>query len=556
MLTVKRIHFRRKVLFVIIFFIALLNSLSAEVYPRPVVTICPFLASSMLLYPSPSEDFLEMGNGLMLGCGMANIFIHHLYAQLSADFEISNPRIEDINYHNFYNFVLSLGYQFPLLDSLLLVPAIGTGVVFQHTTLGIYYSPVINIGASLDINLIKNHHLFFSFDTSFLIFGLHEPLFRFQLGFMNHYQVIPEIPEKTIAAIRINPPLFSPDGDGYNDLAEIAFDVTSFCKIKHWYLSILDPHENIFISFTGKGSVPEKVMWDGHSVHGKLVEPETNYNVMLQLYDELNRETITRSVIITDTLSVREIPKESKVSIRITPRLFSPDNDNNNDLAEIWPDVTAYCRIDRWTLTILDPEYHDFYFLSGEGEVPKKITWDGHSTDGDLVESAMEYYVNLSVYDEYNRKAEANQVIYTDILVMKKDDRINTRIQSITFAPYSASLFINDSVEKTTKNIEILNRLVELFTQYKDYTIRIEGHANHLDWEDPEKKRIEQETILLPLSLKRAQVVKDSLVILGIEEDRISVFGYGGDVPLVPFDDIDNRWKNRRVEFVLIRNSL
>ena len=42
-----------------------------------------------------------------------------------------------------------------------------------------------------------------------------------------------------------------------------------------------------------------------------------------------------------------------------------------------------------------------------------------------------------------------------------------------------------------------------------------------------------------------------ALVQRGLESWRISTVGLGGSIPVVPFGDLENRWKNRRVEFVL-----
>jgi outer membrane protein OmpA-like peptidoglycan-associated protein len=47
--------------------------------------------------------------------------------------------------------------------------------------------------------------------------------------------------------------------------------------------------------------------------------------------------------------------------------------------------------------------------------------------------------------------------------------------------------------------------------------------------------------------------VKAALVERGMSDDRISTLGRGGRDPVVPHTDLENRWKNRRVEFILIR---
>jgi outer membrane protein OmpA-like peptidoglycan-associated protein len=68
---------------------------------------------------------------------------------------------------------------------------------------------------------------------------------------------------------------------------------------------------------------------------------------------------------------------------------------------------------------------------------------------------------------------------------------------------------------------------------------------------DPEEARREQIEELLPLSTRRAERVMEALIDRGIERNRLNAEGVGGSQPLVAFDDAENRWKNRRVEFIL-----
>jgi outer membrane protein OmpA-like peptidoglycan-associated protein len=74
-----------------------------------------------------------------------------------------------------------------------------------------------------------------------------------------------------------------------------------------------------------------------------------------------------------------------------------------------------------------------------------------------------------------------------------------------------------------------------------------------VNFDNPAKAKIEQEQELLPLSKLRAEAIRAALVAGGIETGRISTTGVGAAEPIVPFKDLDNRWKNRRVEFILVK---
>jgi outer membrane protein OmpA-like peptidoglycan-associated protein len=60
---------------------------------------------------------------------------------------------------------------------------------------------------------------------------------------------------------------------------------------------------------------------------------------------------------------------------------------------------------------------------------------------------------------------------------------------------------------------------------------------------------------VLPLSQARAEATKTALIDQEIATARISTIEIGAAEPLVPFSDVDNRWKNRRMEFVFVRNE-
>jgi outer membrane protein OmpA-like peptidoglycan-associated protein len=45
----------------------------------------------------------------------------------------------------------------------------------------------------------------------------------------------------------------------------------------------------------------------------------------------------------------------------------------------------------------------------------------------------------------------------------------------------------------------------------------------------------------------------NTLIEFGVARNRLSFVGMGGTKPVVRYDDRDNWWKNRRVEFVLIK---
>jgi outer membrane protein OmpA-like peptidoglycan-associated protein len=207
-----------------------------------------------------------------------------------------------------------------------------------------------------------------------------------------------------------------------------------------------------------------------------------------------------------------------------------------------------------WELTIADPTGRTFVEYGGEGAPEPLIQWDGRDDSGELVQSAQEYLATFAVWDVDGNRSEEQHPISVDILVIRDGDRLRINIPSITFAPFTADLFAVELAE-LEQNLETLRRLAAILERFPDYEILIEGHAAHVYTAEGPAKEREQREVLLPLSRSRAEEVRQALIILGIERDRMRSEGIGGARPVVPHEDQANRWKNRRVEFILERGS-
>ncbi len=240
-------------------------------------------------------------------------------------------------------------------------------------------------------------------------------------------------------------------------------------------------------------------------------------------------------------------------ALQVQPRRFSPDDDGENDVLEVRIDTRAERSVASWALHIYDPRLHLFYSENGTGAPPEAITWNGRAKTGELVSSASTYTLEFTVTDRVGRTEVLRDEILVDILVSRENGRLKIRVPSITFPPDSANFALLTDEDAIETNRKVLQELAEIFSIFPEYSILIEGHANMQYYNDPARGRAEQEEVLIPLSRGRAEAVKDQLVQLGIDGTRITTVGIGAESPLVPFSDEQNRWKNRRVEFILVR---
>ncbi len=237
------------------------------------------------------------------------------------------------------------------------------------------------------------------------------------------------------------------------------------------------------------------------------------------------------------------------VKIEIQPQPFSPDNDNVNDEVTIGIAVEDSSRISEWKLNVLDRRNKPFIAFFGRGRPSEQIIWDGRSERGELVESAEDYPYTFTVSDILGNIAIEQGSIAVDVLVVREGSRLKIRINNLAFQPNSSSFTLTG--DEGEKNNQVLNRLAEIMKKYGSYKVIVEGHAVSLQWANPAAAKKEQESLLIPLSRSRADAIVTELTKRGISASRLMASGVGGDKPLVPHGNEEERWRNRRVEFYL-----
>ncbi|MGA2977435.1 MAG: FlgD immunoglobulin-like domain containing protein [Spirochaetia bacterium] len=339
---------------------------------------------------------------------------------------------------------------------------------------------------------------------------------------------------------------FSPNGDGFRDTISFNIIVSLKDGVKAWKLAMVEAAAGEQQATSGVSPVPATLTWDGKDKTGIKGAPDGLYTAVLTV------EYFKGNVAMAKSAPFRLAVTPPKVDVSLQGLPFSPDNDGVNDELTISLKVDDPVPIDSWQITILDPEQHPFTSFAGKGAPSDKIIWNGTSDTGELVQSAEDYPLTFTIKDELGNATTVQQTIPVDILVIKDGDKLKVRIASITFQANTAD-YVNVDTDKALKNVATIKRLAEIFKKYSKYKIQIEGYANLVNWDNPAKAKIEQEQELIPLSKQRADAIRNALISQGIDAGRITTVGMGANSPIVDFSDLDNRWKNRRVEFVLVR---
>lgn len=344
--------------------------------------------------------------------------------------------------------------------------------------------------------------------------------------------------------LTVNARGFSPNEDGAHESLTFKPIVKVQDLIERWDFSVLDNDGKPIKTVSDtSGSAPSDIIWDGKADNEAVIEG-----------------VFTSQLVVVYKNGNRPLAKSSSFAVDITPPVvrtdlsplpFSPDNDGIDDELKISIRVSELTEVKKWKLSIFDPEGNYFHGYSGTGEPGNTIIWDGRSKNGELVEAAVDYDYRMTIEDAYGNVAVYEEEIPVDVLVIKDGDKYKIRISSIIFAPNSPQF--SSKEQELDTNVRILDRIAQILKKYRQYKIRIEGHAVITRWADPEAAKKEQTEELIPLSKHRAETVKKALIERGLDPARFETVGIGGSDPFVPHSDLENRWKNRRVEFILVR---
>lgn len=341
---------------------------------------------------------------------------------------------------------------------------------------------------------------------------------------------------------------FSPNDDGIMDNIILNINAGQLEEIESWKLTLVHREGTVRKTFSGEEDypLPARISWNGRGEDSKTIEGTYQARLSVE-YEKGNLSEAQSTIFLLDITP-------PQISLKITPLPFSPDGDGVEDVLSIRVEAKDASPIEDWVVKIVDPMEHEFTSFSGRS-MPVNLTWNGRSREGELVQSAEDYLVFVTVRDNLWNAATVQEMIPVDVLVMRDGDKLKIIISSIYFKPYTADYTDKNAIDpqRVEKNLKTLDRLAEILKKYQGYRIQLEGHAVMIYWDQPAKAQIEQDEVLLPLSLERARVIKEALVQRGVRTDRMTTNGYGGLYPVVPHGDLDNRWKNRRVEFILVK---
>jgi len=116
---------------------------------------------------------------------------------------------------------------------------------------------------------------------------------------------------------------------------------------------------------------------------------------------------------------------------------------------------------------------------------------------------------------------------------------------NVTFDETSGVFFDTEKYNINSRSAESLDRLANIFKEYPNSNILIEGHTDSTG----------ADAYNLTLSKNRAQAVTDYLRNKGISSGRMNTKWYGENQPKYDNSTVEGRAKNRRVELAIVANE-
>ncbi|MCP4134419.1 MAG: OmpA family protein [bacterium] len=301
--------------------------------------------------------------------------------------------------------------------------------------------------------------------------------------------------------------------------------------LQKWTITIAKKNKDVIKTISGKEKFLNLVTWDCKDDEGKQLDDGEYFIKLTSQFKSGNRPTSFEKKLIIDST-----PPELEISH--SPGMFSPDDDGNNDILTINTETEEEFGIKEWRINIYEPSGKLFKTFTGKGKVAEEIKWDGLGAGKDLVESAADYYIELEAADMAGNTAKSEKdKVAVDILVIVTERGLKMRISNIEFAFGRAYL--------KRKGRSILDRVSKILERYEKYDVIIEGHTDDIGNDEANLK----------LSELRAEAVRKYLASNGIDIDRLQIIGMGESVPLKENINTENRRRNRRVEFLLIKQS-
>jgi len=344
---------------------------------------------------------------------------------------------------------------------------------------------------------------------------------------------------------------FSPNGDNRADVLPIKIDSSQYDDVQRWTLQVLSRKGEVQRVFSGEQDMPRQVVWDGNLMQQEDMAmkqaPEGEYTARIDV--EFMKGKTAEDESSSFVLDVTP----PRVGVKVVPDPFARTDAGLEGDIYITVDVEEETAITEWTMDIIDNQGEVIRTYNGSGDPSGDITWSAGKQKGEPGIDIEQFTLKLQVSDKGGNMREYSQFVPLDIFLVKRNGKLHIAVPNIIFGAYKHTLD-SRGAEMEKRNIESIRKVVDIYRKYSAHDLLLEGHALNIYRDVNSTKEAAEEKILVPLTQRRAQTVKDALVEGGLRSDKIDIEYFGGTRPIVSVHDMNLRWQNRRVEFIMQKN--
>tara|TARA_B100000929_G_scaffold290329_1_gene283568 strand:+ start:404 stop:1102 length:699 start_codon:yes stop_codon:yes gene_type:complete len=174
------------------------------------------------------------------------------------------------------------------------------------------------------------------------------------------------------------------------------------------------------------------------------------------------------------------------------------------------------------------------------GGVIGNNTGDGNTALGSIIGGVVGGAAGAIIGNRMDKQAKAIEQEIPGAEVERVGEGIN-----VTFDESSGVYFDTEKYNINAKSQTTLNKLADIFKEYPQSNILVEGHTDNTG----------SESYNLTLSKNRAQAVTGYMVDNGIDRGRFTTKWYGESQPKYDNGTVEGRSKNRRVELAIVANE-
>ena len=300
----------------------------------------------------------------------------------------------------------------------------------------------------------------------------------------------------------------------------------------------------------GKGELPRQLEWNGGMQFASdVTASEGIYNAVLQV-EYLKGDVVEA---ISGDFFVDVTPPA--VNLQATADPFIKSNGDMEGDIYITLQIDDAHEVMKWALDVLTNGKNVVRSFAGSGDLEDQLMWrEGSGTRVSRVPITDRVTLKVNVVDEVGNGSVFETEVPLDLLVVRRDEKLYLLVPNVIFGEYQHELD-SRSAEDLEQNLASIEQIFEIFQKYTGYELLLEGHALNVHHRGDPDKEAEEEEILIPLTQKRAETVRDALIELGMAQNRIRIEWFGGKSPIMDVLDKEVRWKNRRVEFIMLLNE-